>query len=207
MVYQSWRQGVEVEVAHAVRADNHGCLLVVEGIYDLLESLRRRIEVVAVQLYGKLSAELAVDGYIPAAADAEVGSLRHNLYQSFLASISRDFIEYLASAVGRMVVDHDDVVLEIGLLAQRTLHGIGDGLLAVEHGNDDRSLVVEILFAEVGLAVEGGVDRGLPPCSRCCVQAFSISICTSAVARVHIVELLLAALSGVEFDLLYRGIR
>ena len=39
VVYQSRWQGVEVEVAHAVRADNHCCLLLVEGIYYLLKCL------------------------------------------------------------------------------------------------------------------------------------------------------------------------
>ena len=84
----------------------HGTLIV-------LESLRRRIEVVAVQLDCKLAAVLAIDGYIPAAADAEIVSLWHNLYEPpRLLVVSgfhlvSDFIKNLASAVGRMIVDHE----------------------------------------------------------------------------------------------------
>ena len=137
VVYQSRWQGVEVEVAHAVRADNHGSLLLVEGIYYLLECLWRRIEVVAVKLDGKLSAESAVDGFVPASAYSQVGSLRNNLYQV----VSFKFIQYFAGAVGRMVVHHDDVELEACLLFQGTLHGISHGLFAVEDGDDDRCLV------------------------------------------------------------------
>ena len=204
MVYQSWRQGVEVEVAHAVRADHHRCLLVVEGIYDFLESLRRRIEVVAVQLDCKLAAVLAIDGYIPAATDAEIVSHRHNLYETsrlFVVSgfhLASDFIKNLASAVGRMIVDHDDVELEIGFLAQRTLHGIRDGLLSVENWDDHRSLVEEFLFAEIRLAIKTGIDEGSHLVEMLRASLFHLYLHLS-VARVHIVELLLAALSVVEF--------
>ena len=204
MVYQSWRQGVKVEVAHAVRADHHRCLLVVKGIYDFLESLRRRIEVVAVQLDCKFAAVLAIDGYIPAATDAEIVSHRHNLYEtSRLLVVSgfhlaSDFIKNLASAVGRMIVDHDDVELEIGFLAQRTLHGIRDGLLSVENRDDHRSLVEEFLFAEIRLAIKTGIDEGSHLVEMLRASLFHLYLHLS-VARVHIVELLLAALSVVEF--------
>ena len=194
VVYQSRRQGVEVEVAHAVRADNHGSLLLVEGIYYFLECLWRRIEVVAVKLDGKLSAESAVDGFVPASAYSQVGSLRNNLYQV----VSFKFIQYFAGAVGRMVVHHDDVELETCLLFQGTLHGISHGLFAVEDGDDDRSLVFKLLLTEVWLAVEGGVYQGahLAQVLGACLFHLYLHL---AVARVHIVKLLLAALTGVEF--------
>ena len=41
VVYQSWRQGVQVEVAHAIRTNHHGCILLVEGVYNLLQRLGR----------------------------------------------------------------------------------------------------------------------------------------------------------------------
>ena len=41
VVYQSRWQGIEVEVAHAVRAYNHGSLPLVEGIHYLLKGFRR----------------------------------------------------------------------------------------------------------------------------------------------------------------------
>ena len=39
--------------------------------------------------------------------------------------------------VGRVVVHHDHIELETGFLSQSAVHGITDGLLAVEDGNDD----------------------------------------------------------------------
>ena len=147
---------------------------------------------------------LAIDGYIPAAADAEIVSLRHNLYEaSCLLVVSgfhlvSDFIKNLASAVGRMIVDHDDVELEIGFLAQRTFHGIRDGLLSVENRNDHRSLVEEFLFAEIRLAIKTGIDESPHLVEVLCASLLHLYLYLS-VARVHIVELLLATLSVVEF--------
>ena len=39
MVDEAWRQGVQLEVAHAVRTDNHSGLLLAEGIHHLLQGL------------------------------------------------------------------------------------------------------------------------------------------------------------------------
>lgn len=97
-----------------------------------------------------------------------------------------------------MVVYHDDVKLEVGLLSQRTLHGISHRLFTVEDGDDDRCLVFKILLTEVGLAVEGGVYQGahLAQMLGACLFHLNLHL---AVARVYIVKLLLAALTGVEF--------
>ena len=70
MVDQSWRQGLQVEVAHAVRANDHGGSLLAEGAHDLLQSIGRTIEVVAVQLDGKPSTAVVVDCLVPTASDA-----------------------------------------------------------------------------------------------------------------------------------------
>ena len=97
-----------------------------------------------------------------------------------------------------MIVYHDDVKLEVGLLSQRTLHSISHRLFAVEDGDDDRCLVFKILLTEVGLAVEGGVYQGthLAQILGACLFHLYLHL---AVARVYIVKLLLAALTGVEF--------
>ena len=97
-----------------------------------------------------------------------------------------------------MIVDHDDVELEIGFLAQRTFHGIRDGLLSVENWNDHRSLVEEFLFAEIRLAIKTGIDEGSHLVEVLCASLLHLYLHLS-VARVHIVELFLAALSVVEF--------
>ena len=81
MVYQSWRQRVEVEVTHAVASDDHCCMLLVEFVYDSLQRVFRRIEVVAVELHGEFSASAVVHRHIPASTDAEVGTLWHDVYE------------------------------------------------------------------------------------------------------------------------------
>ena len=121
-----------------------------------MERLWRRIEVVAIQLYCKLAAMVAVDGYIPATTDAEVSTLWHDLDEAtslfvvLLFHLVSDATEYLARLVGGVVVDHDDVKLEVGFLAEGALHGIGDGLLSIEDWDDHGSLVLKVLLVEVG---------------------------------------------------------
>ena len=76
---ESGRQGVEVEVAHSVGAYHHCRLLLLEGIDDGLQCMRRGIEVVAVELYGKSSAPLIIDSHIPASAYSKVIALGDNM--------------------------------------------------------------------------------------------------------------------------------
>ena len=72
MSYQARRQGVQLEVAHTIGTYDHCCFLLMESIYDLLQCLWRRIEVVAIQLDGKASAILTVNGLVPASTNAQV---------------------------------------------------------------------------------------------------------------------------------------
>ena len=52
-----------------------------------------------------------------------------------------------------MVIHHNHIEGEAGLLFHCTLHGIGNGLFAVENRNNQRSLVGELLFLEVGFQI------------------------------------------------------
>ena len=70
MVDDAWRQRVQFKVTHAVRTDDHRSILLIECFYYLLQCLWRGVEVVAVQLDGKSSAAVVIDGDIPTAADA-----------------------------------------------------------------------------------------------------------------------------------------
>ena len=106
MVDQSGRQGVQFEVAHAIRTDDHGRLLFVESIDDGLQRFGRRIQVVRVQLNGKASALRTINRHIPATANAEVGTLRNDdveLVAMSLLQVSQD----VGSSIGGVIVDHD----------------------------------------------------------------------------------------------------
>ena len=89
MVDESRRERLELEVAHAVGAHNHRSPLLVKLVDDALQRLRRRVEVVAVELHGEASAAFVVDSYVPATADAEVGALGYDMYEALVLSSSR----------------------------------------------------------------------------------------------------------------------
>ena len=72
VVDEAWRQGVQVEVAHAVRADDHGCPLGVERVHHALQGVGRAVEVVAVELHHEASHLRVMHGQVPAAAYAQV---------------------------------------------------------------------------------------------------------------------------------------
>ena len=114
MVNKSWRQCLELEVAHAVRSYNHSRSLLVEFVHDALQCLGRGIEIVAVELYGKASAALVCRGNIPASSDAEIGTFGDDMYEALV--IGSDIAENLRGRVGGMIVHDDDVILECGFL-------------------------------------------------------------------------------------------
>ena len=140
---ESRRQGVQVEVAHPVRAHNHRRLLLIESIHDGLQRLGRRVEVVTVQLHRKASAMGIIDRHVPTAANAQVRALRSQDYQlrgrgsKFFTIHFYLFPQNLSRAVRGVIIHHDDIILELRLLFQRTLHCIGDGLGAVKDRDDD----------------------------------------------------------------------
>ncbi len=72
VVDQARRQRLELEVAHAVAAHHHGAALLAESIDNALQRLGRRVQVVAVQLYGEAAAARVVHRHVPAPADAQV---------------------------------------------------------------------------------------------------------------------------------------
>ena len=84
VVDKSWWQGVQVEVAHAIRTDDHGCVLLVEGIYNLLQGFRRRVQVVAIQLHGKASATVVVYSLVPAATNTQIVTLGYDVDESLV---------------------------------------------------------------------------------------------------------------------------
>ena len=108
MVDKSRGECFELEVAHTVASYNHGSSLTMELVNYALQGLWRRIQVVAVELYGKASASLVVDSHVPASANAKVGALRNDVDKASIV----DGIENVGGAIGRMVVDNDDIKLE-----------------------------------------------------------------------------------------------
>ena len=132
MVDQARRQRFEVEVDHSVTANHHGRLLLAEGLDDAGERVRAAVKVVAVELHGVASAGSGAHGQVPAAADAQIGALGHEMHDAGIAFAQ--FFKNIRCAVGGMIVHHDDIKLKGRLLAQCALHGVADGTGAVADG-------------------------------------------------------------------------
>ena len=186
VVYDARWQGVEGKVAHAVGADDHGGRLLAELIGHALQRGGRGIEIVAVQLYGEAAAAAVVDGGVPASADAQVVAFGDEVYQSVVAA--RQVIQYLGGAVGRVVVDHDDVVVKPCLLGQSRPHGVGNGATAVVDGDDHGGFDIEVLLVQVYRLVAMGVYYRAHSFEMTggCILHLYLAV---AVARVYIVKL------------------
>ena len=114
VIYQSRRQGIQFEVTHTIRADHHRRILLIEGFHNLLQRLRRGIEIVRVELYRKASAAVIIDGLVPTAADAEIRALWDDMHEPLIV----DGLQQLCCLVRGVIVDHDDIILEACLLRE-----------------------------------------------------------------------------------------
>ena len=199
VVDEPWGKRLQLEVRHAVAADDHGCLLLVKLIHDALQRGRTAVEVIAVQLHGKASATEIMHRQVPAPTYAQVVALRDEMHQAFVL-LCQPF-QHLRGAIRTAVVDDDDVEAEIRLLCQGTAHGILDGLDPVPYRDDDTRLYaipvlvvhphhVHLRRSQVGIDL-AQVARGYP---------FHLNL-PAAVARIHVVKLLLPAAPHVRLHL------
>ena len=194
VVYQSRRKGVQLKVAHAVGAHHHGRLLVVESTHDAPQRVGRGVEVVAVELDGEAAAAGVVDGRVPAAAYTQVGTFGHDVHQPRIVVL----LEQFGGAVGGVVVHHYHIEVEGSLLREGRVDRILDGAHTVVDRYHYRGFTVEMLLLIVGSHIVGSRHKGTEG-----TQMFRHGLLHLhlhlAVARVHIVELLLAAGPQVEF--------
>lgn len=109
MVNDARRNHVHIEVCHHVGAYYHGTVLFVEGIDHQLQRSLVSIYIVTVQLHGKLAAQGVVHAQVPAPADTQVVTLGNEVNQAVILFI---FVDGFGSAVGRMIVDNDQIELE-----------------------------------------------------------------------------------------------
>ena len=151
VVNQSRRQCVQFKVADTVATNNHGSLLLVECLNDGFERLGRRVDVVAIKLHGEASAAAVANGNVPASANAQVGTLRNEVYEVRIGFLQ--LVQYFGCSVGRVVINNDNIEGEVGLLSECRFHCVGHSLHAVVHRNNDRSLVLEVLLVKVGVGI------------------------------------------------------
>ena len=131
-------------------------------------------------------------GCVPASTNTQVVALGYDMYQSLVVESTQQ----LGCLVSRVVVYHNHIELELGLLAQCAVHRIADSLFAVVNGDDYRCLYVKLLLVEVGAAIERWVYLSANGSQMGCCGMFHLNLYL-AVAWVHVVKLLLARCAGV----------
>ena len=145
MVDDARRYHVHVDVGEHVGAHDHGRVVVVECLHHLGQCVLVGVHVVRVKLHAEFAGFGMLGAHVPAAADAQVGAFGDDVYH---ARVGGEFLNSLARAVCRVVVDDDEVEGEVGLLREHAADGVADGAYAVAHGDDDRSLVLEVAAVE-----------------------------------------------------------
>ena len=184
-----------MEINQFVGSYNHGRLFLVESIHNALQSIRATVYIVAVQLDGKTAAPRTANGIVPTAADAQVFAFGDEV--NHLRAVLELFYGGLC-AVGRVVVDDDDVEREIRFLFQYAADGIGNGPFPVADGNDDRCFMVEVSGAEV----HGLNAVGVNPCAYF-LEMFGAGLLHfylyGAVVRIDVVKLFFPALAEIQF--------
>ena len=133
MVDHSRRYRIHLEISHLVCAYNHRTVLLTEGIHDLLQGIRSAVHVVTVQLDGKLSALFMVHCKVPASSDTKVVFCRNYVYQ--VVVLGREFCQQIRSTICRVVINDNDVIWEITLLAEGTFYGVLDSPDSVVNRN------------------------------------------------------------------------
>ena len=189
------RQCLQLEVGHAVRADNHGAAFPAELVDNGLEGRRTAVQVIAVELYGKASAERVMYSQVPASADAQIVTFRNEMNHFFVPGI---LVNALRGAVGGMVVDDNQVEREVCFLLQYRFNGVGNGTDTVAHGDNDRSFVCKLAFRQIDFALHRGQEgmNFFQVISKCRFP-FQLS---APVARVYVVKLFFARQAGVFFN-------
>ena len=191
------RQRVAGEVGHFIAADDHGAALGAEGVHELLDRAFVVVFVVGIELQGEAAALRVMERGVPVAADAVPGRVLGDVDEFRVAGERLDHVD---RPVGGIVVYDDDVVGEVGLLAQRRPDGVADGPDAVLAGNDDRGLDGEFAKSEVDGEEGAGREIGADGLEMGRDGLFHLHL-DAAVLRVHIVELLLAGGAEIGLDL------
>ena len=194
MVDDAGRERVQVEVGHAVGADDHRALLAAERIDHRLQGAGRTVEVITVELHGKPAACRVQDARVPASADAEVVAFGADVDDALVRVCQP--VDDFRSAVSRMVVDDDDIIGKRGLLCESRTDCVADGSYPVSYGDDDRSFCVERDSVEVDVCEVIRVEVSADSFEMFRTDAFHFDL-HIPVSRVDIVELAFTREAGV----------
>ena len=158
MIYQSRRQGVEVEVTHSVRAYHHGGTLSIESIHHALQGVGTAVEVIAVQLNHEPSHSGVVNSQVPASSYTQVGALGDEMYDPWIMG---KFLNGFGGTIRTPIIYHHEVEGEICLLLQHTAYGIPYGTHSVSDGYDHSGFHIECSLPQVDVVALVTVQIGI----------------------------------------------
>ena len=104
---------IHIEVRHHVGTHYHSTVLFVESAYHYSQRIFIGVYVVAVQLYGKLSAFGMVYAHVPATTDTEIVAFGDYMDEAFIVF---ELVDGFCGSVCGVVVNNDEVELEVCLL-------------------------------------------------------------------------------------------
>ena len=134
-----------------------------------------------------------MNSHVPASAYAERFRLRHDVHHSVVIGCQR--LKYLRCAVGRMVIDDDDVELEVCLLRQCRFDSVRHRFLTITHRYHHRRLKREFILVELDVLCPLAQVR--PDLAQMLGAYDLVLLLNVSVFLLHVVKLLLAALSVV----------
>ena len=201
MVDDAGRDGIEVDVGHLISADHHGHILLIESIDHRLQRVLVLVQVVTVELHDEFAHVLTMGGQVPIPSNAHIIIVGNDMYQAGVVILGNG----LTGAVGREIVHHHHVELEVALLLEHRVDSVADGADAVAHGYHHRCfdlkvVLVKLDVAEVWHTLSILVTVGGQVASNF-LQVLGAGLfhldLAPAVARIHIIKDFLAALAGI----------
>ena len=199
MIDDSRRQSLHLEVGHSIGTDNHGAVLGIESVHELLHRVLIIINIVRIQLDGEFTTLRMVQGGVPVASDGVIALVLRDIHE---LRVIDELLDDINGSVSGVVVNHDHVIFESGLLIQRGSQSVAYRAHPVLARDDDRGLIFKGIIRELDM-LEFRFQIATDILKMLCTSLFHLNL-DSTVLRIHIVEEFLAGLAGVGLDLVVK---
>ena len=184
---------MQVLVDRLVASHHHGGVSLVEFFHHRAQRIGRGKEVVAVEPDGKPPAARIIDGLVPASTDTQVVAVGDDMNQS---GVGGKAVDNVGGAVGGVVVNHNQVEIKGGLLAQHALDSIGNDTGAVQYGNHHRALHGKVVTSHVHVGILPGRQVGADVLQVPCAQRFHLALGRSRRGGLIVIDAVAAGALG-----------
>ena len=191
---------VAIDVGDHVSTHNHCYVLFVECVHHSGEGIFVFVHVVAIELNDKLTSLFVVSSEVPVATDTHIVVVSDDVDQAWVVS---KFVDCFTSTVGREVIYHHEVELEVGLLVEHALDSVADSADTVTNRNHNGCFHFKFATVEFNvLEVWSSVFLNRSEVTTDFLEVFGTSLfhfnLTATVLRIYVVENLFTTLAGVE---------